>query len=72
VNADGGGDWAHHITIDNFLIYGYDADQSIVGISTNGCTTWNWIIRNNVIRRAGTGMYLGNSPGDRGAHEGRS
>lgn len=63
VNADGRGDWAHHITIDNFLIYGHDAEQGIVGISTNGCTTWGWVIRNNVITGAGTGMYLGNSPG---------
>jgi len=55
--------WAHHITIDNFLIYGFDADQSIVGISTNGCPTWGWVIRNNVINGAGTGMYLGNSDG---------
>lgn len=64
VNADGGGDWAHHITIENFLIHGYDADQSVVGISTNGCTTWDWVIRRNIIDGAGTGMYLGNSPGD--------
>ena len=36
VNADANGDWAHHITIDNFLIYGYDASQDIVAVSTNG------------------------------------
>ena len=64
VNADGNGQWAHHITIENFLIHGYDKDQSVVAISTNGCVTWGWVIRGNVILNAGTGMYLGNSDGN--------
>ena len=34
-----------------------------MGISTNGGTTWDWVIRHNIITNAGTGMYLGNSPG---------
>ena len=29
-----------------------------------GLQPWDWVIRNNIIRNAGTGMYLGNSPGN--------
>ncbi|MDH5564581.1 MAG: hypothetical protein OEY91_13295 [Nitrospirota bacterium] len=54
---------AHHITLENLRISGVGSEQGTVGISTNGGTTWNWVIRNNVIVNAGTGMYLGNSPG---------
>ena len=55
---------AHHITIENVKIRGVGNDQGTVGISTNGGTTWNWVIRNCVIQGAGTGMYLGNSDGN--------
>ena len=54
---------AHHITIENVKIRGVGNEQGTVGISTNGGTTWHWVIRNCVIQGAGTGMYLGNSDG---------
>ncbi len=53
----------HHITLSDLLIVGHGFDQSDVGISTKG-TAWNWIIRRCRIIAAGTGMYLGNSPGN--------
>jgi len=58
-----GQDISHHITLENIAIRGVGSDQSIVGISTNRAPVWNWIIRNNLITGAGTGMYLGNSDG---------
>src|SRR5262249_150356 len=54
--------WAHHITLDGLTIFGYGANQQKVGISTK-CPAWGWVIRNNVIKGSGTGMYLGNSDG---------
>lgn len=54
---------AHHITIEGLRIYGVGGHQQIVGISTTGAPTWNWVIRRNVIENAGTGMYLGDSNG---------
>ena len=54
---------AHHITLEGLRIRGVGGDQQIVGISTTGSPTWNWVIRRNVIEGAGTGMYLGNSTG---------
>lgn len=54
----------HHITIEENYFHGLGGDQGIVGISTTGYPTWNWIIRRNRIVGAGTGMYLGNSTGD--------
>lgn len=56
--------FAHHITIEYLNIINYGNNQQIVGISTK-CHAWNWIIRKNRIVGAGTGMYLGNSNGDR-------
>jgi hypothetical protein len=61
IRADG---VAHHIALDDLVIKGVGPDQSTSGISTNGGTTWNWVIRRCVIDGAGTGLYLGNSPGD--------
>jgi len=55
---------AHHITLENILIHGVGDVRSTNGISTNGAPTWNWVIRKNIILRAGTGMYLGNSDGN--------
>lgn len=55
---------AHDITIEDNHFHGLGGDQQIVGISTTGQPTWNWIIRRNRIVGAGTGMYLGNSTGD--------
>ncbi|HYP69191.1 MAG TPA: hypothetical protein VEP67_13190, partial [Thiobacillaceae bacterium] len=46
----------------NLHITGHGNNQQIVGISTK-CPAWGWVIRRNVIERAGTGMYLGNSDG---------
>jgi len=64
VKAEGtSGNWAHHITIEKLHIINYGYDQQAVGISTK-CPAWNWIIRSNKIIGAGTGMYLGNSPGN--------
>ena len=63
VKAGGHTNWAHHITLENLYIHGHGANQQIVGISTK-CPTWDWVIRNNVIIGAGTGLYLGNSNGD--------
>jgi len=60
INAQG---LAHHITLEDIFIYGVGNDQQTVGISTNKSPTWNWVIRNNTIQGAGTGMYLGNSDG---------
>jgi hypothetical protein len=62
VKCEGHADWAHHITLDGLHIYGHDYNQQIVGISTK-CAAWHWVIRNNVITGAGTGLYLGNSDG---------
>lgn len=63
IKAEGtAGNWASHITIEYLTIVNYDADQQSVGISTK-CSAWNWVIRKNIIRGAGTGMYLGNSDG---------
>lgn len=54
---------AHHVTIENLVIRGVGGSQGIVGISTVGSPTWNWVICGNTIIGAGTGMYLGNSDG---------
>jgi hypothetical protein len=63
VNARKTGGMVHDITIENLIIKNHGPNQQIVGISTNQSPTWNWVIRNNVIDGAGTGMYLGNSDG---------
>lgn len=62
VVAEGRGRFAHDVTLEYLDISGFDAAQSYVGISTKA-PAWNWIIRNNRISGAGTGMYLGNSNG---------
>lgn len=62
VKCEGHADFAHHITLENLTIRGHGNNQQTVGISTK-CPAWNWVIRNNVIEGAGTGMYLGNSDG---------
>ncbi len=62
VKCEGHADWAHHITLDGLQIYRHGYNQQIVGISTK-CPAWNWVIRNNKIIGAGTGLYLGNSDG---------
>ncbi|MEW9899349.1 hypothetical protein ABWL39_12055 [Chitinivorax sp. PXF-14] len=62
VRAEGNAQWAHHITLEHLLIVRHGVDQGYVGISTK-CPAWNWVIRDNRIVGAGTGMYLGNSDG---------
>ncbi len=62
VRAEGQSDWAHDITIENLLIRGHGHDQQRSGISTK-CPAWNWVVRDNIILGAGTGMYFGNSDG---------
>ena len=62
VKAEGNSSWAHHITLEGLTIYRYGAHQQNSGISTK-CPAWGWVIRNNVIKSAGTGMYLGDSDG---------
>jgi hypothetical protein len=60
VNAQGN---AHHITLGDLVIRGVGQNQQVVGISSNGGTTWDWVIRRCQIIGAGTGMYLGNPNG---------
>jgi hypothetical protein len=75
VKAEGTSRVAHHITIERLTIRGFDGNQQIVGISTK-CPAWNWVILDNVIEGAGTGMYLGDSDGSapfmRGTIEGNT
>src|SRR5262249_36081648 len=63
VKAEGTSQFAHHITLERLTIVNHGADQQVVGISTK-CPAWSWVIRGNIIRGAGTGMYLGNSDGN--------
>ena len=62
VKAEGHADWAHHITLENLLIQRHGHNQQTVGISTK-CPTWGWVIRDNEIIGAGSGIYVGNSDG---------
>jgi hypothetical protein len=62
VKAEGTAAWASHITLDGLTIRHYGRNQQLNGISTK-CPAWGWVIRNNVIAGAGTGMYLGQSDG---------
>jgi len=54
----------HHITLEYLEIVRHGGAQLTNGISTRG-PAWDWIIRNNKIIGAGTGMYLGDSEGTR-------
>lgn len=54
--------WTHHITVENLTIVNYANNQQQVGISTK-CPSSHWVIKNNTIDGAGTGIYLGNSDG---------
>jgi hypothetical protein len=62
VKAEGDAAFTHHITLEDLDVHDHDANQEIVGINTK-CPSWNWVIRRNIVRRAGTGLYLGNSDG---------
>lgn len=62
VKAEGHARFAHHVTLERLRIVNHGANQQTVGISTK-CPARGWVIRDNEIVRAGTGMYLGNSDG---------
>jgi len=63
ISAQGGlKNTVHHILIEDCIISDWNTSQQAVGISTK-TPTWDWTIRRNVIRRCGTGLYLGNSNG---------
>jgi len=52
----------HDIRIEGNTLVGQNGGQQTDGISTK-TPTWGWIIRNNQILGAGTGLYLGDSDG---------
>jgi hypothetical protein len=56
-------EYAHHITLEGLTIVGHGRHQQQVGISSK-CPAWDWVVRDNVIVGAGTGMYFGNSDGN--------
>ena len=63
ISAKGGaGNRTHNIRVEGNILVGQNAEQQTVGISTK-TPTWGWIIRNNQISGAGTGIYLGDSDG---------
>ena len=62
VRAEGTARFAHNITLEGLTMSNFARNQQITGISTF-CTTWDWTIRNNVIRDPGLGLYLGSSDG---------
>lgn len=63
ISAKGGNrNRTHDIRIEGNTLVGQNGDQQTDGISTK-IPTWGWIIRNNQILGAGTGIYLGDSDG---------
>lgn len=63
ISAQGGlKNLVHHILVEDCIISDWNTSQQAVGISTK-TPTWDWIIRRNIIRNCGTGLYLGNSDG---------
>ncbi len=62
VKAEGTASYVHHIALSRLTIINHGYDQAIVGIAAM-CPSWGWIIRDNVIDGAGTGIYLGHSNG---------
>ncbi len=62
VKAESNGDYTHHITLQQLTIVNHGANQMTVAISTKS-PAWNWVIRDNLIIGAGTGIYLGDSDG---------
>lgn len=54
--------YAHHITLENLHLTNYDESLNRTGINTKS-KAWNFVIRRNVIERAGVGMYLGKADG---------
>jgi len=69
IKAEGNATYAHHITLEYIDIINHGVNQQAVGISTK-CPAWNWVVRHNTITdsdgtSAGTGMYFGNSDGEK-------
>jgi hypothetical protein len=62
VKAEGRKPSVHHVTLERLTIVNHDFAQDIIAISTKS-PAWGWVIRDNTIIGAGTGMYLGNSDG---------
>lgn len=62
ISARGAENRTHHVRVEGNVLVGQGGGQQTVGISTI-TPTWGWIIRNNQILGAGTGMYLGHSDG---------
>jgi hypothetical protein len=62
VKAESGSTPVHHVTLERLWIHDHDLSQQTVGISTK-CPTWSWVIRESVVERCGTGLYLGDSDG---------
>lgn len=62
IKAEGSKRPVHHITLEKLTIVNYDNAQDVIAISTK-CPAWDWIIRDNNIIGAGTGLYLGDSDG---------
>lgn len=62
ISAKGLSNLTHDILIQGNTLVGQGASQQTDGISTKS-PTWGWVIRQNRIIGAGTGIYLGNSDG---------
>jgi len=62
IKAEGHAEFAHYITLSDLVIRNLRRHQQVVGISTK-CPARGWIVRNNEIHGAGTGMYFGDSDG---------
>lgn len=62
ISAGGLSNLTHNILIQGNTLVGQGASQQTDGISTKS-PTWGWVIRQNKIIGAGTGIYLGNSDG---------
>ncbi len=62
VKAEGHSRHADFITLEHLHIHDHAASQQNVGISTK-CPAFGWVVSNNRIERAGTGMYFGDSDG---------
>jgi len=63
VAASNGTGPTHDIRIEGNAFVNHHGSQQHDAISTK-TPTWGWVIKNNTITDAGTGLYLGNSTGD--------
>lgn len=62
VKAEATSSYAHHVTLENLTIRNHGYGLWTAGINSK-CPSWNWVIRRNVIPRAGTAIYLGKPDG---------